>query len=109
MTTTDTILFVKEAKTCSYVLVIHTPRLCGVPGFRSLLDSREEAIVRCRQIVDPSTHHVPADQGLVAAEADQPYHLPRRKPVLSETALHKEVEMQATAAEGHPRKMLSTR
>ena len=105
MTTTDTILFVKEAKTCSYVLVIHTPRLCSVPGFRSLLDSREEAIIQCREIIDPNTHHVPADPGLVAPEADQPYQLPRRKPVLPVTALHKDVEKQAAAAAagGHPR------
>lgn len=77
---TDTIIFVKEAKTCSYVLVIHTPRLCGEPGFKSPLDSREEAIIRCREIIDSDTN-IHVDQGSLP-EADQPYRLPRRKPML---------------------------
>jgi protein OS-9 len=77
---TDTIIFVKEAKTCSYVLVIHTPRLCGEPGFKSPLDSREEAIIRCREIID-SDANIHADQGSLP-EADQPYRLPRHNPRL---------------------------
>ena len=48
---TDTILFVKEAKTCSYVLVIHTPRLCGEPGFKSRLESDDETQIHCREII----------------------------------------------------------
>jgi protein OS-9 len=52
MTTTDSILFVKETKTCSYVLVINTPRLCGEPGFKSRRDAAEEAEIHCREIVD---------------------------------------------------------
>jgi len=56
MTMTDTILFVKETKTCSYVLVIHTPRLCGEPGFRSRLESTDEAQISCREIIpDPAS------------------------------------------------------
>ena len=78
---TDTILFVKEAKTCSYVLVINTPRLCGEPGFKSPLQSREEAVIRCREIVD-SDANIHVDQGSLP-EADQPYRLPRRKPTLA--------------------------
>jgi protein OS-9 len=86
MTMTDTILFVKEARTCSYVLVIHTPRLCGEPGFRFPLDAREESIIRCREIVDSDTTAATmqqADPTVVPPEADQPYKLPRRKPVLA--------------------------
>ena len=49
--TDDTILFVKETKTCSYVLAIHTPRLCAEPGFRSRLDSNGEAQIHCREII----------------------------------------------------------
>jgi len=59
MTTTDTIVLVREAKTCSYVLVVHTPRLCGEPGFKSRLESRDETYIRCREIVEsiePSTN-----------------------------------------------------
>ncbi|KDQ60729.1 hypothetical protein JAAARDRAFT_560164 [Jaapia argillacea MUCL 33604] len=52
MTMTDTILFVKETKTCHYVMVIHTPRLCGEPGFKSPLEQPEEAFIRCREVVD---------------------------------------------------------
>jgi protein OS-9 len=76
MTMPDTILFVKETRTCSYVLVINTPRLCGEPGFKSRLDQREETPIRCRHIVDAN--------GLAAAdrslpETDSPIHL--RRPV----------------------------
>ncbi|KAG6335197.1 hypothetical protein ID866_3891 [Astraeus odoratus] len=52
MTATDSILFVREAKTCSYVLVVQTPRLCGEPGFKSRLQTRDETLIRCRQIID---------------------------------------------------------
>lgn len=54
-TTTDTIMFIKETSTCKYSLVIHTPRLCGEPGFKSRAEQTEAAPIRCRQIVaDPS-------------------------------------------------------
>jgi len=49
---TDQILFVKETKTCSYVLVINTPRLCGEPSFRSRRDATDETKIRCREIVE---------------------------------------------------------
>src|ERR1700692_3120356 len=59
MTTTDSIILVREAKTCSYVLVVHTPRLCGEPGFKSRLESRDESYIQCCEIVEsiePSTN-----------------------------------------------------
>lgn len=74
MTMTDTILFVKEAKTCSYVLVVHTPRLCAAPGFKSRLDAREEARIRCREIVP---HAVQGGQGELP-ESDHPVRLPKK-------------------------------
>jgi len=49
---TDQILFVKETKTCSYVLVINTPRLCGEPSFRSRRDATDETKIRCREVVE---------------------------------------------------------
>lgn len=78
MTTTDSILFVKETKTCHYVLVVNTPRLCGEPGFKSRLDQREEAFIRCREVVDA--------EALAAAnpdipEADHPIKMLRRTPL----------------------------
>ncbi|KAJ3984450.1 hypothetical protein F5890DRAFT_1516691 [Lentinula detonsa] len=77
MTMSDTILFVKETKTCSYVLVINTPRLCGEPGFRSHRDAVEQAHIRCREIVHTQTeeyHDVP--------ETDYPQKIPRIKKAL---------------------------
>jgi protein OS-9 len=80
MATTDTIVFVKEAKTCSYVLVVHTPRLCGEPGFMSSKDAGEQARISCREIVAGE----PTDQSDAAfiPDADHPLKMPRRKPVL---------------------------
>ena len=80
---TDTILFVKETQTCKYVLYIATPRLCGEPGFRSRLDAREEAYIRCREVVSPEEYAL-ADRSL--SEAEQPFAMPRRtsnKPVIA--------------------------
>ena len=52
MTTTDSIFFIKETKTCQYVLVIHTPRLCGQPGFKSPREDLRDTPLRCRKVVD---------------------------------------------------------
>jgi protein OS-9 len=52
MTTTDSIFFIKETKTCHYTLVIHTPRLCGEPGFRSPREDVQDTPLRCRKVVD---------------------------------------------------------
>ncbi|PFH50662.1 hypothetical protein AMATHDRAFT_144504 [Amanita thiersii Skay4041] len=76
MTMTDTILFVKETKTCSYVLVVHTPRLCGEPGFKSRRDLGEETQIKCREII-PST--VPS--GISLPVTDYPLKLSRHKTV----------------------------
>jgi protein OS-9 len=77
MTMTDSVMFVKETKTCHYVLVVNTPRLCGEPGFKSRVDQRDEALIRCRQVVDAATL-ANADTSL--PEADHPFHQ-RRGPV----------------------------
>lgn len=75
---TDTILFVKEAKTCHYVMVIHTPRLCGEPGFKTRLEQRDEAYIRCREVLHSVEH---ADPSL--PEAAQPFKRRLRNPILS--------------------------
>ncbi|EMD38417.1 hypothetical protein CERSUDRAFT_93950 [Gelatoporia subvermispora B] len=81
MTMTDTILFVKETQTCHYVLHIATPRLCGEPGFKSRGDTREEAYIRCREIVSDA-EYAHADRTL--PPADHPVKLPKhRKPVIA--------------------------
>ncbi|KAG8833526.1 Protein OS-9 [Serendipita sp. 399] len=51
MASTDSIFFIKETRTCQYTLVIHTPRLCGEPGFKSPHDDLKDTPVRCRKIV----------------------------------------------------------
>jgi len=70
MTMTDSIMFVKETKTCHYILVINTPRLCGEPGFKSRVDQHEEALIRCREVVDAATLANADDQ---LPESDHPY------------------------------------
>nr|GAT47230.1 predicted protein [Mycena chlorophos] len=80
MTTTDTIAFVREARTCSYVLVVHTPRLCGEPGFMAERDLTEQALISCREVIagnppSKSPNNVPP-------ASDYPVWNPHRKPVL---------------------------
>lgn len=86
---TDSILLVREAKTCSYVLVVQTPRLCGEPGFRSRLEMRDESLVRCRQIIDPTPDQSPSESTQLEQrqtgeqvnmnESDHPLHLLSRE------------------------------
>jgi protein OS-9 len=83
MTMTDSIMFVKETKTCHYILVINTPRLCGEPGFKSRIDQRDGALIRCRQVVDAATL-ANADNSL--PEADHPFSQ-RRPPVANHPPL----------------------
>ncbi|KZT44058.1 hypothetical protein SISSUDRAFT_968615, partial [Sistotremastrum suecicum HHB10207 ss-3] len=78
MTTTDTIMFVKETTTCNYVLVIHTPRLCNEPGFKSRLEQMEEAPIRCRQIVDDVKGVEPS-----LAESEHPSFQRPRQPLIA--------------------------
>jgi protein OS-9 len=79
MTMTDSIMFVKETKTCHYILVINTPRLCGEPGFKSRVDQHEEALIRCREVVDAATL---ANADNQQPESDHPYRQ-RRTPTSS--------------------------
>lgn len=90
MTMSDSILLVREAKTCSYVLVVQTPRLCGEPGFRSRLETRDESLVRCRQIIDSTSDQVSPSESTQLEqrqtgeqvnmnESDHPLHLLNRE------------------------------
>lgn len=82
MTTTDTIILVREAKTCSYVLVVHTPRLCGEPGFKSRLESRDESFIRCREIVESIEPSTNAESPLMGT--DRPLNkVSQRQPLLT--------------------------
>lgn len=84
MTMTDSILLVKETKTCSYVLVINTPRLCGEPGFKSRRDAAEEAEIRCREVVDtlpPGPLNFPVTDYPVKGPQPRKPNLPAAVPV----------------------------
>ncbi|KAG2078086.1 hypothetical protein BDR04DRAFT_1000067 [Suillus decipiens] len=88
MTMPDSILLVREAKTCSYVLIVQTPRLCGEPGFKSRMELPEQTLIRCRQIINPSldpasysTHleQRKADDQRIPQDSDQPTYLNRER------------------------------
>ena len=50
------------------MLVIHTPRLCGEPGFKSERASQDESVLRCRQVL--SDEEYAAEQAaLIPAES----------------------------------------
>ena len=68
---TDSIFFVKETSTCHYVMVIHTPRLCGEPGFKTRLQQREEAPIRCREILSPEDFATAYDSEHLSAMTQQ--------------------------------------
>ncbi|EJU05423.1 hypothetical protein DACRYDRAFT_113549 [Dacryopinax primogenitus] len=91
MTTTDGILLVKETRTCQYVLVLQTPRLCSEPGFRSERDAEPVNVVHCREVVEttPSVNlgasrtedYVPGTPGatLDLTWADKAFAMPKDK------------------------------
>ncbi|KAK1232005.1 Protein OS-9 [Marasmius sp. AFHP31] len=79
MVVTDSIQLVKESKTCSYILVVNTPRLCGEPGFRSHDDVDEQAQIRCREIINSPNQQ---KEVYAVSEADHPQKLSQPKPVL---------------------------
>ena len=101
MEMTDHILLVKETKTCSYVLVIHTPRLCNEPGFKSRRDAEEQARIRCREIVDKK----PEDQ-MKLSTADHPTKVPVRKTVLPAPKPAMKVENAADGSESKQGRLL---
>jgi protein OS-9 len=54
MTTTDSIYLIKETSICNYVMIIHSPHLCGLPGFRADHSDVEMAKIRCREVISDS-------------------------------------------------------
>ena len=51
MTTSDTIYMVKEMAICQYVLIVHSPHLCSMPGFKAENVDVDAAGIRCREVV----------------------------------------------------------
>ncbi|OCF33859.1 hypothetical protein I316_04571 [Kwoniella heveanensis BCC8398] len=53
MTTGDMIYMIKELSICQYVVIIHSPYLCGLPGFKARdLGAIQPAGIQCRQVVE---------------------------------------------------------
>ncbi|CAE6433888.1 unnamed protein product [Rhizoctonia solani] len=78
MSSVDQIMFVKEVSVCNYLIVIHTPRICSEPGFKSQRDSVKTAPIRCRQVVSEDT--VELDR--THFESPVPHSVPPALPIL---------------------------
>ncbi|CAE6503334.1 unnamed protein product [Rhizoctonia solani] len=78
MSSVDQIMFVKEVSVCSYLIVIHTPRICSEPGFKSQRDSVKAAPIRCRHIVPEDT----AEFDRTQFESPVPHSIPPALPIL---------------------------
>lgn len=50
--TTDYIYQIKELGVCSYLVIIHSPHLCALPGFKAPSMDVQPAAVRCRRVMD---------------------------------------------------------
>lgn len=61
-------------------MVIHTPRLCGEPGFKTRLEQREEAPIQCREVLDSEEAVAAVDKTLPTAA--QPFKRRARQPIL---------------------------
>ncbi|RXK40925.1 hypothetical protein M231_01773 [Tremella mesenterica] len=57
MTSTDVIYMIKELAICQYVLVVHSPHLCGLPGFKAEEVKVESAPIRCREVLSDDLYH----------------------------------------------------
>ncbi|CAE6425996.1 unnamed protein product [Rhizoctonia solani] len=78
MSSVDQIMFVKEVSVCNYLIVIHTPRICSEPGFKSQRDSVKAAPIRCRHIVPEETVEFDRTQ----LESPVPRSVPPALPIL---------------------------
>ncbi|WVN89339.1 uncharacterized protein L203_104562 [Cryptococcus depauperatus CBS 7841] len=52
MTSGDMIWMIKELAICQYVMIIHSPHLCGLPGFKSKDVEVGGAGIICRQVIE---------------------------------------------------------
>ncbi|KAI9880307.1 MAG: Protein OS-9 [Pleopsidium flavum] len=64
----DRIGWIKEVTTCSYLMVIYTPRLCNDVAFLPPRENKANPIA-CREVIP--THAIPAWQARKAAEAER--------------------------------------
>lgn len=98
----DRIALIRETAICQYVLVIHTPRLCGEPLFLAAGASANKpvGIIDCKPVVeDPSKHSIAA-----TAASDKERHQEQPEPAAAqalpeELASHAKVELKHEADE----------
>lgn len=78
----DVIAWIKEHKTCSYTLLIHTPRLCNEPGFKDPRDDLPDTPLHCRKIVDTldgTDPTLPASSSPFERRKPKPLPAPRKE------------------------------
>jgi protein OS-9 len=80
MTHADSIYLVKELATCSYVLVIHSPHLCELPGFKPATATGAVERVKCRLVVGDDDVVSGHDQGQASTK---PVGRETRQPALA--------------------------
>jgi protein OS-9 len=51
MTSNDMIYMIKELAICQYVMVVHSPHLCSLPGFKVEHTEIKPAAIRCREVI----------------------------------------------------------
>lgn len=51
MTSNDIIYMIKEMAICQYVMIIHSPHLCSLPGFKVEHSEIKPAGIRCREVI----------------------------------------------------------
>jgi hypothetical protein len=85
MTSGDSIYMVKEVEICKYVVVIHSPHLCSLPGFRpQTADDIDSVPIRCREVLSDEDfarwEAEPEEQRKLAAAAENPLRLSEPPP-----------------------------
>jgi protein OS-9 len=95
MTTTDSIYLIKETSICNYVMIIHSPHLCGLPGFKADHSDVEIAKVRCREVISDADF----DRWINGEAVDMPFLTIGRQGYLQEQEEQKEEESQPAVGE----------
>ncbi|KAH8833835.1 hypothetical protein DL96DRAFT_1550752 [Flagelloscypha sp. PMI_526] len=71
-----------QTKTCSYIVVIQTSRLCDEPGFMSRRELGQEAVIKCREILAEGIPPPPQESAGKLPQGDMPDKRVQLKPTL---------------------------
>ena len=88
MTTSDMIYMVKEMAICQYVLIVHSPHLCSLPGFKAENVDVDAAGIRCREVVSDN------DWEKWKAGGTETLRLPLARPAVEAPAVENAVMVQ---------------